>query len=292
MPHGTDVEALEALLELLKRDPCLVLRGECPGRVTEVRWAAGELLIHARSVDGHGDTYRREPFPKSVDRRSLAKILAAGRAPGAVREHAQRSLYAAKFVARLLDLIGPGTPLKILEMGAGRAPLGLALLTSLARAGRSARLEVVDTSSEAIAAARALAESLGLPLAGRVSAIRDFMPAYSPDLLLAVHVCGEASLDTLAVALACGARSVALVPCCAPLGMAARIWAVPPEIEPLPDVARRLDALALVASCARKLTEAGYGVAAFETYLPPWRAHDLAVAAYLWPSGGKTMGRR
>ncbi|MGE5528269.1 MAG: methyltransferase [Patescibacteria group bacterium] len=268
------------LAGLISSRPDLILLGRGEGRLIRVRRRRGGLAVEMGGpLPGGCPVLPGSAAWPRVPRRVLAAILTAAHPwmPGAGR---QRLAAAAAFCGRLLALLGGASEPFILDCGAGPAPISLALLAALGRQKRRARLVCLDASGQVSAKAKALAAGLGLEAEFITASLDSYRPDSPPDLVLAVHACGGASLDAVELGLSQRARALALVPCCAPPGSALTLG-LPAGLsvdEPL--LAKRLDLLGLVHACRVRLRAGGYAAEAFEVFLPPWRTSELAVAAY------------
>ena len=277
--------AAERLLSTLRGHPELVLTGAEPRGCTEVRWREGGLQAERSTMPEArgGCDLRVDRWDPRVDRTILTQLLAAGAIPGELGEGQRREHGAAAFLSRLIDLLDGCESPSILECAAGPAPLGLALLACLKYLGRGAELILLDEAEQAIENARLLACRLGLHAEFHAMPISAFEPAAAPDLLLAVHACGRATLEALALGLELGVSRLILVPCCAPEGSGSTAGLVCGEAGDDPLLRSRLDAVGLILQTERQLRLAGYENHTFEAYLRPWRTVELGLAAYLPP---------
>lgn len=293
--RGDSAEDRAELVEMLRADPHLVLLGmEASGSAIEVRWAEGGLRVRRDALAGSlgGFGLREERPDPRIDGRALTEILRR-REKGILGEARRRRLAMAAFLGRVLDLLAGIKEPHILECGAGPAPVGLALAASLARAGIACRLTLADSSAEAMASAGELASRLGLEADLLVGEIADLRPQPPVHLLLAVHLCGPAVYEAIALGLRADAPRMVLVPCCAPAGAWAGLglsYYGGAAHHPL--LRERLDHLGLVLSCLDRLAEGGYDVQVFAAHLPPWRAAEISLLAYRPARLGKTSAGR
>jgi precorrin-6B methylase 2 len=121
-------------------------------------------------------------------------------------------------VARAVSACAKARPLTLVDAAAGKAYVGLlALPLVLAPLGRRARVVVIEREADRVEAARAVASALGV--ADVVDLVRADVadPAAwpdAPDVVVALHACGEASDHVIARATAARARHVLVAPCC------------------------------------------------------------------------------
>lgn len=124
-----------------------------------------------------------------------------------------------QFIAPLIEeSLKKKAELTLVDHGAGKSYLGFILhdLCLKARKGRS-RVVGIETRAELVASSRALAARLGfagmeflhLPAAQAAAGV-----AGPVDIVTALHACNTATDDAIDFALAKGAQSVVLVPCC------------------------------------------------------------------------------
>ena len=119
-------------------------------------------------------------------------------------------------LVRLLrhDLAGVRT---VLDAGCGRSYLTL-LLAHLGYVVRG-----IDRDPDRIAECRRRADIAGLPA---VYEVGDVATAAGADAVVALHACDTATCDAIAVGVACGAKLIAVAPCCQ--AELARKWAAHP----------------------------------------------------------------
>jgi hypothetical protein len=238
-----------------------------------------------------GESCLREEGPDPrIDRTILASLMAAGTVQGELDEERRRELGTSAFLSRLLDLLeGFGSP-SILECAAGPAPVSLALQACLLRLGRRAELILLDEAEQANMESRLLANRFGSAAEYLTMPISSYKPVVAPDLLLAVHACGQATMAALALGLELGVSRLVLVPCCAPPGSWSDAGSSYGEAGTDPRLWSRLDSIGQIVKIQRELRRAGYETYTFEAYLRPWRTVEVGLAAYLSPPRGKNMG--
>lgn len=275
--HTEELAPAEAIAAFLGR-PGSTLVGVSPRGAITIARRGSRIVVNRTSTDR--PELKPLCYPRRIPRAVIRRVLAAGREPGAVNEARRRETAVAIFVQALLELLpSAGTP-AMLECGAGPAPWGLAVLAALAREGRRGKLTIVDRSGEALSAAAQLAEELQLPISAVRTGIEKHRPSEPPDLILAVHACGEASLSAASLAVTAAAGAACIVPCCAPPGVARRAGLWDERLHEYPVLARRLESLALGLVCAERLRSGGFVVETGDAVLPPWRETDLVLKAY------------
>jgi len=286
MPGADGANRASILAGLLAAQPDLVLVGEEPGRVFEVSWVDGRLQVRQSGTNplDHESMLREEETYPAVHLPSLKKVLAAGSVPGEVGEWRRRQQGSAAMISRLLRLLAGVEDACLLELGIGPAPLGVALAASLTRTGSRVVLSGLDTSSVAVEAARLLAAALHIEADYRAIPIDAYEPSGSLDLLLALHVCGQAALDALALVLTHRIPRLVLVPCCPPEGSGPEAGLEYGAAAPYPVLRKRLDHLGFTRCCIERLSRLGYMVEVFDVYLRPWTNIEVGLAAYLPPT--------
>lgn len=280
-PAGTKLSGQDLLagLEELLSGPEEILIGSTPDAVYTVKRSGPSWEIKRETIAPTfgGELLAAPVAPARPSRRLLGQYMRAAKNPGALSEERRRLAALRSFIALLSqELAGYSSPY-ILECGCGQAPLSLLLGAALG----AAKVIGLDRSADALAMARALAGQLGLNAEFEAVSIVNYRSEASPDLVLAVHACGQATMDALELGLRLKARHLALVPCCAPDGYG---WSrIPlPSSDPVHPVLRKLaDGAVFAIDCVRRLEEAGYEVAVHETYLPPWRRYEPAIIAGL-----------
>ncbi|NLG83502.1 MAG: methyltransferase, partial [Firmicutes bacterium] len=196
-----------------------------------------------------------------------------------------------------LDLVAGITAPLIVECGTGPSPLGFILHASLMRAGYSPRFVGIEASPAAVTAARELATRLGLEgvelVTGELGASDSpSLSSFSPHLLLAVHLCGSAVYDAIDLGRRSKVGAMVLVPCCAPAGSWEGAGFSYGKAASHDLLRVRLDRVGMILSVLQRMTEAGYHVELFETYLPPWREVEIGLLAYRPGGRGKIKAWR
>jgi SAM-dependent methyltransferase len=107
-------------------------------------------------------------------------------------------------------------PVEILDCGCGSSYLSLATYHYLNNIRNiPARLTGIDTNERLIAKSNQHGESLGFEnICFRTTAIADFVPETSPDIVIALHACNTATDDAIAQGIANQARLIMCAPCC------------------------------------------------------------------------------
>jgi len=126
----------------------------------------------------------------------------------------------------LLELIGRGEPLRLVDAGCGLSYLTLSLAWCFRHVFRHpATLVGIDRDAARVASGQATAAQLGLAdsLTFQAGSIADFEPNGKPHAILALHACDTATDDAIALGLRHGAELIAVAPCCQ--AELARAWA-------------------------------------------------------------------
>lgn len=126
----------------------------------------------------------------------------------------------------LLELIGRGEPLRIVDAGCGLSYLTLSLAWCFRHVFRHpATLLGIDRDEARVEAARSTVVQLGLDdmLTFRAGPIGAFEPDGKVHAVLALHACDTATDDAIALGLRHGAELIAVAPCCQ--AELARAWA-------------------------------------------------------------------
>ena len=126
----------------------------------------------------------------------------------------------------LLELIGRGEPLRIVDAGCGLSYLTLSLAWCFRHVFRHpASLLGIDRDEARVEAARATVAQVGLDdlLTFQAGPIDAFEPGGKVHAVLALHACDTATDDAIALGLRHGAELIAVAPCCQ--AELARAWA-------------------------------------------------------------------
>lgn len=110
-----------------------------------------------------------------------------------------------------------GSPLHVIDCGCGSAQLTFATYHYLANVlNRPAQLTGIDVRDELLQKQTQLAAELGWAddVTFEASAIIDYTPPQSPDIVLALHACDTATDEALAQAIRWESRLIFSVPCC------------------------------------------------------------------------------
>ncbi len=192
-------------------------------------------------------------------------------------------------LARLLGDAPRGRPLCVVDAGSGRGHVAAALAALLLPAcGLHGTVHACEW--DALRAGRAATRLHACAIAGvQVTAgpIATFAPPAPPDLLVALHACGPASDDVVALAIRSEARRLALVPCCH-----RRAPALAEQLR-LPiagEAAARLTAGVQDALRVLRLEAAGYRVESTPLGPSAHTGRDLLLLARL--GGGRARARR
>lgn len=110
----------------------------------------------------------------------------------------------------------PDKPLRILDCGCGSAYLTFAMVHYLRhKQGRAVHVVGVDRRSDVIDRCLKLKAQLGWDdLSFEVSAIADYQPPATPDLVISLHACDLATDEAIAKGVRCGSRVILAAPCC------------------------------------------------------------------------------
>ncbi len=174
--------------------------------------------------------------------------------------------------SKLTTKADAGAPFVLVDAAAGKSCLGLlAAKLVLEPLGRATRVHVVERDPKRVAHARAAAERLALRSEvviseSDVAAVGAFPDAAT--LVVALHACGTASDAVIDRAIASGARTLALVPCCTGRGVEGQNLAGTLEQSlGLPrrgPIRRRFVEAIVDAERVLRLEAAGYATEAFE----------------------------
>lgn len=139
--------------------------------------------------------------------------------------------------ALVLDVIRhaqPGSPLRIVDAGCGKAYLSIALALTLQHRGIKVHLVGIDANDHVVQEAQRIAGRLGLPHAQFLCTTIAAAPRDAADLVIALHACDTASDDAIRFALACNAKAMLIAPCChKAIQQQLRAENVPEAIRPL-----------------------------------------------------------
>lgn len=119
----------------------------------------------------------------------------------------------AKELTGLLEVVAPlvRNAETIVDAAAGKGYVGLALATQL-----GAKIVFLERNEKHVRAIRSAADHLGLSRveahAADVGDLASWPPR--PDVVIALHACGDASDKTIAAAVACNAKHILVIPCC------------------------------------------------------------------------------
>jgi hypothetical protein len=121
-------------------------------------------------------------------------------------------------IARAAARLSRARPISLVDAAAGKAYVGLlAAPLVFDPAGRAAEIVAIERDPRRADASRAAIARLGtqIPIACRAADVADpgAWPA-APDLVAALHACGPASDAVMDRAIAVGARTLLVVPCC------------------------------------------------------------------------------
>lgn len=252
------------------------------------------------------------PIPKEAVEDALARAFLGG---GALRkEDRQKALELAPLLdemARALPRSGAGAtgpgvgtsarrrrtpraPFLVVDACAGKAAAGL-LFLALAARERDVRVVALESDAARLAHARdgALALGVGARVELRLGDVGDAaLWPEAPDLVVALHACGEASDLIIERALAARAKRLLLVPCCYGAastrthdGRATRVpaqaladrWAAALGIPRHALVQRRFAQALIDAERTARLEAAGY-----ETEVVEWVAPTVSPHSLLW----------
>ncbi len=108
------------------------------------------------------------------------------------------------------------TPLEILDCGCGSAYLSFAMYHYLNDIrGLPAKMVGIDTNRMLVEKSNRLSKELGFDnICFRQSAIIDYVPEVTPDIVLALHACDTATDEALLRAILGNARLIMCAPCC------------------------------------------------------------------------------
>lgn len=110
----------------------------------------------------------------------------------------------------------PGSSVRIVDAGCGKAYLSLALYLFAERLGLEPELVGVDRSPEVLASVERSARRLGYgPVRTVASSIEEFAAdAGACDLLVSLHACDTATDEAIAAGIRLGAEAIVVAPCC------------------------------------------------------------------------------
>jgi len=111
---------------------------------------------------------------------------------------------------------GPGSPVRIVDAGCGKAYLSLALYLFAEQLGLEPELVAVDRAPGVLASVARSARRLGYERVRTVaSSIEEFTAAAGAcDLLVSLHACDTATDEAIAAGIRLGAEAIVVVPCC------------------------------------------------------------------------------
>lgn len=127
-------------------------------------------------------------------------------------------------IDKFVEIVGPliaglppptNRPFKIVDVGAGRSYLTLALHDLLARTmGESIQVVAVEQREDLVREITSIAEGLKLVGFEVVATPMASLPRQDTDVVVALHACDTATDDAIVWALASNARLIVLAPCC------------------------------------------------------------------------------
>ena len=181
-------------------------------------------------------------------------------------------------------------PLRILDLGCGKAYLTFALYHFLSTRGQRCEILGIDTKADVLAHNTALAQELGYTgLTFRIQTIESFLAESeqtagpAPSLVIALHACDTATDYALAYGIRRKVRAILAAPCCQHEFNAAL------DPKTAPDLLRpllahglfreRFAALAPDAIRALRLKEAGYKVAVLDFVDPEFTPKNTLIRA-------------
>lgn len=192
-------------------------------------------------------------------------------------------------IERALARVARSEPVLLVDAAAGKAYVGLlAARLLLQPSGRRAAVVTIEREACRVAASRAAAARLGVPVpidcreaeVGSLAAWPD-----RPTIVVALHACGPAADQVIDAAVATGARHLLLVPCCTGRAVesagravsAAEARGIPPHA---PVRGRFVQAL-VDAERTWRLESAGYETEVVELVPPTLTPHNLLWRARL-----------
>jgi hypothetical protein len=253
----------------------------------------GRPLLTVRKTSG-------VPVPDLSHDRQIARLLPEGTPDaflqriglmtedGRIKADKQRKFRQINEFLRLVSEVAKFTsnehkPLLIVDFGCGQAFLALALHHYLNhKLGLAAELIGVDRSEDLIRSGEEKAEGQG-SIQFVASAIADFEPPRTPDVVVALHACDTATDDAIAKAIHSKAKYIFVAPCChhhLQVQLAANI--VPGPFRSVlrePIMRERLGDILTDTFRALLLRIAGYEVDLLEFTLPEHTPRNLMIRA-------------
>ncbi|GHV17808.1 SAM-dependent methyltransferase [Fibrobacterales bacterium] len=284
----------EARLTATRRGDVRLLESREKKRTpTRAAVAATSLPTQTSSVDGFasfGILDDAEPIPFLVHlgiQAPRGKIIASKQAKYRQIKH---------FLEIAADTLPPlsadEAPLRILDLGCGKAYLTFALYYFLSTRGQECEILGIDTKADVLAHNTALAQQLGYTgLTFRAQTIESFLAEAghttdpAPDLIVALHACDTATDYALAYGIRRKVRAILTAPCCQhEFNAALDPKTAPALLRPLLAhglLRERFAALATDALRAQRLKEAGYKVAVLDFVDPEFTPKNTLIRAVL-----------
>lgn len=192
-------------------------------------------------------------------------------------------------VERAASRMSRRSPLLLVDAAAGKSYVGLlAARLVFESSGRGASVITIERDPLRVDAARRAAERLGarIPVECRTGAVEEAAAwPQRPSIVTALHACGAAADAVLDGAVASGARTLLLVPCCTSAAVAASnpasAHAEALGIPPAAPVRRRFIQSVIDAERTLRLEAAGYETEVVEFVAPTVTPHNLLWRARL-----------
>jgi SAM-dependent methyltransferase len=179
-----------------------------------------------------------------------------------------------------IDATAP-SPLRVIDMGAGKGYLTFAIAEFFRTRGIRAEVTGVETRPDLVELTNRVAQEHGLSQLNFVCGkIGEFAPPHPPDVLIALHACDTATDDALAQGVRASAALILTAPCCH--------QEVRSQLQPPPVLCDVLRHGILAAREAEILTDGlrallleihGYRASVFEFISPEETSKNLMLAA-------------
>jgi len=226
--------------------------------------AAAEALLLDLYIDAPGAMLRVEDRRKAAEVGALSARVAARLGAGGTTGKPPTGDSAASRRSKRRRTI--------VDLACGQGYAGIAVAQLL---GSGVTLVGIERERGRVERCRAIAERLGLDARFEVGDVGSVALPEQPDVVLALHACGDATDAAIRRAVLVGATFVLAVPCCH-----ARRAAPPPVGFPTHGVLRRRwDVLATDAARVLLLEAAGYEVTAAELVAPTVSPDNLLIDA-------------
>ncbi len=224
-------------------------------------------MIHLGWIGAAGTTLRREDEKKA---RELVGFL-------------REATFLIDSFARARARTRTKRELVVVDAAAGKGYVGVAL----ARAGTGVAVTALERDASRVEAIRHACGALGVPrerVDARVADVSDSAawPA-SPDVVVSLHACGDATDRVIDRSIACGARALLVAPCCVagelPAAQRAEARAARDGLDRHGELRRRFVETYVLGERVLTLESAGYKVALVPFAAPTVTPYNVAIRA-------------